>query len=136
MTEASAVPGLPDPARSDAASPEAPRTDLALFSYGTLQLPAVQLDVFGRLLTAEPDVLPGFTTDYLEIDVAQIIGVSGRDVHPIVRRTGNHLDKVVGAVLRITEDELEAADEYEVEQYNRVLVTLGSGRTAWVYVAR
>lgn len=110
--------------------------DVALFSYGTLQLPAVQLDTFGRLLAAEPDVLPGFTTDYLEIQDARVAGLSGRDVHPIVRMTGNDLDKVVGAVMWITEDELEAADEYEVEQYNRVLVTLGSGRSAWVYVAR
>jgi hypothetical protein len=126
VTEASADPALP----------YATRPDVALFSYGTLQLPAVQLDTFGRLLTADPDVLPGFTTDYLEIQDARVTGLSGRDVHPIVRRTGNHLDKVVGAVLWITEDELEAADEYEVEQYDRVSVTLSSGRTAWVYVAR
>ena len=117
--------------------PSAPATipDVALFSYGTLRLPAVQLDTFGRLLDGEPDVLPGFTTDYLEIEDARVAGLSGRDVHPIVRRTGNSLDKVVGMVLWVTEAELEAADEYEVEQYNRVMVTLGSGRDAWVYVA-
>ena len=123
-----ALSGLP---RADAATP-----DVALFSYGTLRLPAVQLDTFGRLLAGEPDVLPGFTTDYLEIEDARVTGLSGRDVHPIVRRTGNQLDKVVGVLLWITEAELEAADEYEVEQYNRVSVTLRSGRDAWVYVAR
>lgn len=118
------------------ASADAPLPDVALFTYGTLQLPSVQLDTFGRLLAGEADVLPGFTTDYLEIADARVAGVSGRDVHPIVRRTGNRLDKVVGAVLWITEAELEAADEYEVAQYDRVSVTLESGRTAWVYVAR
>lgn len=117
-------------------SASATSPDVALFSYGTLRSPAVQLDTFGRLLTGEPDVLPGFTTDYLEIADARVAAVSGRNVHPIVRRTGNHLDKVVGAVLWITEAELEAADEYEIEQYHRVRVTLGSGRDAWVYVAR
>ncbi|WP_198519563.1 gamma-glutamylcyclotransferase family protein [Microbacterium sp. BR1] len=121
MTEPSAAATIPD---------------VALFSYGTLRVPAVQLDTFGRLLTGEPDVLPGFTIDYLEIEDARVVGLSGRDVHPIIRRTGNRLDKVVGVLLWITEDELEAADEYEVQQYNRVSVTLGSGRDAWVYVAR
>ncbi|WP_396641810.1 gamma-glutamylcyclotransferase family protein [Microbacterium sp.] len=123
-------------ARSDLTRPDTAAPAVALFSYGTLRLPGVQLDTFGRLLSGEPDVLPGFTTDYLEIGDARVAGVSGRDVHPIVRRTGNHLDKVVGVLLWVTEAELEAADEYEVEQYNRVSVTLGSGRDAWVYVAR
>ena len=35
----------------------------------------------------------------------------------------------------MTEDELEAADEYEVELYRRIEVQLQSGRAAWVYVA-
>jgi hypothetical protein len=35
---------------------------------------------------------------------------------------------------RITEEELAAADAYEVADYKRVSVTLASGLTAWVYV--
>jgi hypothetical protein len=38
-------------------------------------------------------------------------------------------------VLWVTEGELDAADEYEVELYRRVEVSLQSGRAAWVYVA-
>ena len=56
-------------------------------------------------------------------------------MHPIVRATGNPLDKVVGKVLSVTDDELEAADEYEVALYRRASVVLASGRDAWVYVA-
>ena len=106
-----------------------------LFSYGTLQHPEVQLDTFGRLIEAEDDVLAGYTTDYAEIEDHRIVDLSGAAVHPIVRATGNPLDKVVGKVLRVTEDELEASDEYEVSLYVRVSVTLASGRTAWVYVS-
>ncbi|MGN8551149.1 UNVERIFIED_CONTAM: gamma-glutamylcyclotransferase [Microbacterium sp. SLM126] len=109
--------------------------DQLLFSYGTLQNPDVQLDTFGRLLAAEDDVLPGYTVDYAEIEDMRVVDLSGLSVHPIVRATGSALDKVVGKALWVTEDELDASDEYEVALYRRVLVRLASGRDAWVYVA-
>jgi hypothetical protein len=109
--------------------------DQLLFSYGTLQLPEVQLDTFGRLVDSEDDILPGYTVDYAEIDDARATDLSGMSVHPIVRPTGNALDKVVGKVLRVSDEELDASDEYEVALYRRATVTLASGRTAWVYVA-
>ena len=100
-----------------------------------LQQPEVQLDAFGRLLSSEDDVLPGFTVDYIEIDDPRVVELSGHSVHAIVRPTGNSLDKVTGLVHRVSEDELDAVDEYEVELYRRVQVQLRSGRTAWVYVS-
>jgi hypothetical protein len=109
-------------------------TDQLLFSYGTLQNPEVQLDTFGRLLNGETDVLPGFTVDYAEIEDHRVVETSGLEMHPIVRPTGNPLDKVVGRVLQVSEDEIDASDEYEVSLYRRVSVTLASGRTAWAYV--
>ena len=93
--------------------------DQLLFSYGTLQDPDVQLDTFGRLLAVEDDALPGYTVDYAEIEDPRVVDLSGLSVHPIVRPTGNALDKVTGKVLWVTEDELDAADEYEVELYRR-----------------
>ena len=106
-----------------------------LFSYGTLQHPDVQLDTFGRLVESEDDALPGYTVDYAEIEDTRVVDLSGLSVHPIVRETGNPLDKVVGKVLVVTEDELDASDEYEVALYRRIAVVLASGRSAWVYVA-
>lgn len=106
-----------------------------LFSYGTLQTSEVQLDTFGRLIAGEDDALPGFTVDYAEIDDPRVVDLSGHSVHPIVRPTGNALDKVTGKALWVTEEELDAADEYEVELYRRVQVSLQSGRAAWVYVS-
>lgn len=106
-----------------------------MFTYGTLQQPEVQLDTFGRVIDGDPDVLPGFTIDYVDIDDPHVVALSGTSTHPILRATGNALDKVVGLTLRLTPDELDAADEYEVDHYRRVEVTLGSGARAWVYVA-
>lgn len=109
-------------------------SDQLLFSYGTLQHPEVQLATFGRLPTVENDVLPGYTVDYAEISDPRVVDLSGTDVHPIVRATGNPLDKVVGRVLWVSEDEIDATDEYEVSLYRRTSVHLASGRTAWAYI--
>lgn len=114
---------------------DAVTTGELLFTYGTLQSPEVQLDTFGRLLHGEDDVLPGYTVDYAEIEDQRVGELSGQSVHPILRATGNTLDKVVGTVVEVTEAELEASDEYEVTLYRRVSVPLASGRDAWVYVA-
>ena len=110
--------------------------DQLLFSYGTLSNPDVQLDTFGRVLEGESDVLPGYTADYVEIEDRRLADLVGASVHPVVRATGNPLDKVVGQAFRISEDELDASDEYEVSLYRRISVTLASGRTAWAYVSR
>jgi hypothetical protein len=112
-----------------AASP----TDRLLFTYGTLQQRDVQLDTFGRVVDGEDDALPGYTIDYADIEDPRVVDLSGLARHPIVRATGDPRDKVVGKVLLITEEELDAADDYEVSLYSRIPVTLTSGRTAWVY---
>ena len=109
--------------------------DQLLFSYWTLQNPEVQLDTFGRILDSEDDVLPGYKVDYSDVDDPRIVDVLGASAYPVLRSTGNALDKVVGKVLWVTEDELDAADEYEVVVYRRSSVVLASGRTAWVYLA-
>jgi hypothetical protein len=114
--------------------PDSP-ADQLLFTYGTLQHPDVQLDTFGRLVEGDDDSLPGYRVDYADIEDPRVVELSGLAVHPIVRATGSALDRVVGKALHITEDELEAADEYEVALYRRCAVTLASGRPAWVYVS-
>jgi uridine kinase/gamma-glutamylcyclotransferase (GGCT)/AIG2-like uncharacterized protein YtfP len=105
-----------------------------LFSYGTLQLPDVQREHFGRTLTGTADTLPGHRTDRLRITDPEVVRVSGRDTHPVVR-PGTGADVVEGTVLELTAEELAAADRYEVEDYRRFEVRLGSGLEAWVYLS-
>jgi len=105
-----------------------------LFSYADMRDPQLQQDMFGRVLPAEPDTLPGYAADYVEIDDIRFSDRTGRIVHPQLRRTGNPRDKIVGAVLRLTVTELEAADEFQMAMFRRARVTLGSGREAWVYL--
>ena len=106
-----------------------------LFSYGTLQLAAVQKANFGRTLSIRPDALPGFRVELITITDRDVIEVSGSDEHPILRRTGDAADIVEGSVLELTPDELLKADAYEVDDYRRIEVTLVSGLRAWVYIA-
>jgi hypothetical protein len=105
-----------------------------LFSYGTLQLPEVQMASFGRLLEGSGDSVPGYRTDLLEITDPDVLATSGERFHPIVVPSADPADAVVGTVFRVSEEELWAADAYEVADYARTTVRLASGVEAWVYV--
>jgi hypothetical protein len=104
-----------------------------LFSYGTLQLDAVQLSTFGRLLRGEADELVGFEEAMLEIDDPHVLALSGKSRHVIVKYNGKNESRVRGTVFELTDNELVAADRYEVPAYKRVATTLASGKQAWVY---
>ncbi|MGO1070847.1 gamma-glutamylcyclotransferase family protein [Lysobacter sp. CA199] len=107
-----------------------------LFSYGTLQLPAVQQATFGRLLQGRSDALVGFRRSMVEIDDPQVVATSGQTHHPIVEASGDAHDRVEGLVFAISAQELARADAYEVDDYERVDAALASGQRAWVYVKR
>ena len=105
-----------------------------LFSYGTLQIEAVQLATFGRKLMGEPDTLPGFRQTRLEIQDTSLFVASGAKYHLNVEFTGRNSDFVVGTMFKVTMKELEQADIYEMAaDYKRVSVQLKSGTRAWVY---
>ncbi len=108
-------------------------TSELLFSYGTLRQREVQLATFGRELDGELDAITGFELDYVTITDPDVVATSGSDRHPILKPAASGA-AVEGTVFAITEAELAAADEYEVDDYVRVAVPLRSGRTAWVYV--
>ena len=107
----------------------------ALFSYGTLQLPAVQQATYGRLLDGEPDALVGYRLVELVIDDPAVVRLSGKTVHTIAEQSGDPADRVAGTLFELSEAELAASDRYEVDAYRRVEVTLESGRTAFAYVS-
>jgi hypothetical protein len=106
-----------------------------IFSYGTLQLEAVQLATFGRKLEGHADEMPGFTTTMLKIEDPDVVATSGKTHHPVVTYSGNPADTVSGTVFAITPEELAHADAYEVSEYRRERVVLASGVSAWVYIA-
>jgi gamma-glutamylcyclotransferase (GGCT)/AIG2-like uncharacterized protein YtfP len=108
--------------------------DVALFSYGTLQSPAVQRATYGRLLEGEADALPGYRLRPLAISDPDVVRLSGKAVHTIAVATDDDAEPIPGMVFRLSQAELEATDAYEVDAYGRVEARLESGRTAWVYV--
>ncbi|CCQ12791.1 hypothetical protein PALB_37310 [Pseudoalteromonas luteoviolacea B = ATCC 29581] len=107
-----------------------------LFSYGTLQQTDVQLTTFGRILDGQHDELVGFEIKLIEIRDPTVIKTSGKTHHPILIRSGDKNAKVSGMVFDITDNELDHADKYEVDDYIRVETKLNSGQFSWVYVAK
>jgi hypothetical protein len=111
-----------------------PERTALLFSYGTLCQPEVQRITFGRELNGRPDAIVGYELDYLTITDPHVIATSGSDRHPILRPTDRQDAAVEGMVFAISDADLAAADDYEVDDYRRVAVPLRSGEQAWVYV--
>ncbi|MFJ6048678.1 GDSL-type esterase/lipase family protein [Streptomyces sp. NPDC092307] len=103
-----------------------------LFSFGTLRDERVQTALFGRAVPTSPASLAGYTTRPLKITDPTVIAASGLDVHLILeRRLGASVE---GAVLHLTDEELAAADSYEVDDYTRRRVVLSSGASTWAYL--
>ncbi|MFE5516277.1 GDSL-type esterase/lipase family protein [Streptomyces virginiae] len=103
-----------------------------LFSFGTLRDERVQTALFGGAVPTSPAALAGYTTRPLKITDPAVIAASGLDVHLILeRRLGASVE---GAVLHLTDQELAAADAYEVDDYTRRRVVLSSGATTWAYL--
>jgi hypothetical protein len=106
----------------------------SLFSYGTLQLEAVQLETFGRKLDGKPDALPQYRLVMITISDEDFVIKSGTANHRNLEFTGDETDIVEGLVFKVTKQELEQADAYEPEGYERVTAQLRSGGSAWVFV--
>jgi hypothetical protein len=104
-----------------------------LFSYGTLQLESVQLAIFGRTLDGEPDAVIGYVLTEVNIDDPAVIEASGSAVHPGLAPSDDPEATVDGTVYRLDDEQLAAADDYEVDTYERVAYPLESGRMAWEY---
>jgi gamma-glutamylcyclotransferase (GGCT)/AIG2-like uncharacterized protein YtfP len=98
-----------------------PRKEL-LFVYGTLLEPEIQREAFGRSTRGEPDLLFGYERKEIFLH---------GETYPIIMRQAGA--RVPGRVLSLTTEELKRLDKYEDPIYQRIAVTLNSGRQAWVY---
>ena len=107
-----------------------------LFSYGTLQTESVQLSTFGRRLNGSPDALVGYRLRMIKIEDQDFVTTSGAEYHRTLEFTGNASDLVEGTVFSVTQKELEQADAYEPDGYERKQVTLRSGTEACVYISK
>ncbi len=105
-----------------------------IFSYGTLQDGEVQMELFGRHLIGHTDILKGYNTTEIELNEEGFVGFSEREKYLIASISDDEKDAIEGTALEVTMDELLLADEYEPEEYKRELVTLESGKQAWIYL--
>ncbi|MEO6611706.1 MAG: gamma-glutamylcyclotransferase family protein [Chitinophagaceae bacterium] len=104
-----------------------------LFSYGTLQNEKVQLELFGRILQGRRGVLKGYRAVPIEITESAFLSKGEQNYQLIAVHSNDKNDHIKGTVFEISEDELLLADKYEPANYKRNMVTLVSGKKAWVY---
>jgi hypothetical protein len=78
--------------------------------------------------------LTGYIIAEVQIKDSEIVATSGKEYHPIARKTGAFNHRIPGTVFEVTDEELRQSDRYEVEAYKRVETVLSSGKSAWVYV--
>ncbi|SEL59080.1 Gamma-glutamyl cyclotransferase, AIG2-like [Maribacter orientalis] len=97
-----------------------------LFTYGTLQEREVQLGVFSRPLTGFEDELPLYILSDKKV----------ADLYPTLHYTGQQEDSIKGQVYTLSHQELQKADIYEGEAYERIQIQLASGKNAWAYIAK
>jgi gamma-glutamylcyclotransferase (GGCT)/AIG2-like uncharacterized protein YtfP len=100
-----------------------------------LQQPQVQLVTLGRVLEGQKDKLIGYNLGEVKITNEAVIKSSGKEYHPILIKSEHEQDTVDGTVFLITDAELQQADDYEVDDYQRVKAQLASGKTCWIYAA-
>lgn len=111
-------------------------TTQLLFSYGTLRQANVQLEIFNQELTGFDAIITDYILQDLQILDQDVIAKSGKDIHQIMIYTGNVKDEIKGMVFALTPAQLEIADKYEVEDYQRIEVKLKGGGKAFAYAAR
>jgi gamma-glutamylcyclotransferase (GGCT)/AIG2-like uncharacterized protein YtfP len=97
-----------------------------LFTYGTLQEREVQLGVFARPLNGFEDELPLYIISDEKV----------AELYPTLKHTGAKEDTIKGQVYTLSHQELEKADRYEGEAYERIEIQLASGKNAWAYIAK
>lgn len=97
-----------------------------LFTYGTLQDEIIQHKIFSRKLKGANDLLSGYRLSETK--------VAGQYPNLAKSKTGH--DTISGICYLITDRELLLADAYEGHAYERLEVSLASGKKAWVYVAQ
>jgi gamma-glutamylcyclotransferase (GGCT)/AIG2-like uncharacterized protein YtfP len=107
-----------------------------IFSYGSLQEEAVQISIYGRALRGDPDELLDCVCTKIEVPKWHKAAAKGVTHYVNVSFMPGSRSRIPGTVLEITDSELAASDSYERDaEYIRVMTTLASGRSAWVYLS-
>ncbi|MFH7005279.1 gamma-glutamylcyclotransferase family protein [Flavobacterium bizetiae] len=100
-----------------------------LFSYGTLRSKQIQMQLFSKILTGNPDQLLGHKLKSLQIE--EEFGMAD---YVVAVPTVDSSDPIHGIAYNISASDLAKVDIFESNAYKRVQVELKSGAVAWVYI--
>lgn len=96
-----------------------------LFVYGLLKKPEIQKKIIGKIVEGSEDSIKGYKISQINIE---------NEIFPILIKSNNPRDFVVGLVLEVSDDELKKIDKFEGDDYKRKKIILNSGKESWVYV--
>ena len=94
-----------------------------LFTYGTLQDPLIQMELFGRIIFGTTDKLVDYEKRQVKIE---------NKMYDIAHKKAG--EKISGIVYELNEKDLKESDEYEGKDYKRIKVQLVTGTMAYVYI--
>lgn len=95
---------------------------LKIFSYGTIQDPKIQRELFGELKKSTPDAINGFQRLHMTLDGG---------VYPVLIKGDC---RYYGHVYDVTPDELKKLDEYEGDAYIRIPVDTEEKQKVFIYI--
>lgn len=97
-----------------------------LFTYGTLQDETIEQMLFNKTLDGSKDSITGFEKQEIILE---------GNVYPILIKNNESTKVIKGTYYHLSNQEMLICDEYEGNEYKRVLVQLDSRIEAWVYIA-
>jgi hypothetical protein len=107
-----------------------------VFSYGSLQEEAVQLETFGRRLTGFPDALVGYETELVPVTRKDDPHYGRKTHHLNLKANGRAQSRVAGTALDVSDAELALTNRFEERSgYARIAARTAGGRDVWLYVA-
>ena len=101
---------------------------MKIFSYGTLWQKEVQIAVFGRTFSVEPDM------DFISGWTLTLVKMNGTYYNVAVE--SDKISMITGAIVKIPERYTKKMDEYEGDDYKRVWVTTMTGNNCQMYVKK
>jgi len=97
---------------------------IKFFSYGTIQKPEIQIEVFGEVLKSTIDTISG----YKVLNDFEIDGIN----YPRLAYEKNGI--VFGQIFELTDEQLKLLDEYEGDDYYRTTIQTDNNITVEIYL--
>ena len=96
----------------------------------------VQSEILEKRVVGAEDTIEVYCIEQLEIKDLSVLNASQNRMHPIIYFTGDKAHQIFGTLFSVIKKDLLKIDCYEVEDYQRIMAPLKSGKKSLVYVKK